>query len=212
MSVQFQDTQRVLSETLIEITNSIKEEQVSVRRLLELIGEQGLLLFTMFLTIPFLVPVSIPGVSTVFGAVIILVSISITLNRLPWLPNRLMERTFETKDLQPVMERGAQMMTRLDQVLRPRMTHLTEGDFMNRLNGGVLTFGGILLIFPFGLIPFSNTLPAWGILLLAAGILQRDGLMILLGYLLMVITVIYFAFLIIGAIVGGAGLLSLLGS
>lgn len=76
MSVQFQDTQRMLSETLIEITASIKEERVSVRRLLELIGEQGLLLFTMFLTIPFLVPISIPGVSTVFGAVIILVSLA----------------------------------------------------------------------------------------------------------------------------------------
>lgn len=123
-----------------------------------------------------------------------------------------MERTFETKDLRPVMERGAQMMTRLDKRLRPRMTHLVEGQVMNRVNGAVLTFGGILLIFPFGLIPLTNTLPAWGILLLAAGILQRDGLMILLGYLLMIVTVIYFAFLVIGAIVGGAGLLSLLGS
>ncbi len=73
---------------------------------------------------------------------------------------------------------------------------------MNRLAGLGLLLGSVLLIFPLGLVPFSNTLPAWGILLLAAGLLQRDGLLILLGYLFLLGTIIYFAALGIGVLTG----------
>jgi len=83
---------------------------------------------------------------------------------------------------------------------------------MNRVNGLVLLLGGILLIFPLGLIPFSNTLPGWGILFLAAGILQRDGVAILIGYLFMVATIIYFIILALGALAMGSGIMSLVGA
>lgn len=212
MAVQFQDTDKPLSETLSEIAQSIEGESVTVRQLMALVGEQGLLLFCMFLTIPFLVPISIPGVSTVFGAVVILIAIGITLNRIPWLPSALIERPVSSQGLKQAMERGAQLLKRLDRIVKPRLTRLTTGALMNRLNGLVLLFGGILLIFPLGLIPFSNTLPGWGILFLAAGMLQRDGLAILIGYVLMVATVIYFAVLALGALAAGAGMMSLLGS
>jgi hypothetical protein len=69
-----------------------------------------------------------------------------------------------------------------------------------------------VLIFPFALIPFSNTLPAIAIVLLCAGIIQRDGLMVILGYAFTVITVIYFSALFIGAIAAGQGISHLLGS
>ena len=69
--------------------------------------------------------------------------------------------------------------------------------------------GSVLLIFPLGLVPFSNTLPAWAILLLAAGLLQRDGLLILLGYLFLLATVIYFGVLAYGAIAAGQGIMGL---
>ena len=46
-------------------------------------GESGLLLLCALLSLPFLFPVSIPGVSTVFGAGIVLISAAITFNRQP---------------------------------------------------------------------------------------------------------------------------------
>jgi hypothetical protein len=212
MAVHFQDTDKPLSETMSDITRSLVGESVTVRQLMAMVGEQGLLLFCMFLTIPFLVPISIPGVSTVFGGVIILIAIGITLNRIPWLPGALIERPIPTAGLKQAMTRGSQLLTRLDRIVKPRMSRLTSGAVMNRINGLLLVFGGILLIFPLGLIPFSNTLPGWGILFLAAGMLQRDGLAILIGCVLMLVTVIYFSVLAFGAIAAGAGVMSLLGS
>jgi len=68
-------------------------------------------------------------------------------------------------------------------------------------NNAALILGAVLLMMPFGLIPFSNTFPAVAILFLAIGLLQRDGVCILLGHISNVVTIIYFSVLI-----GGGGL------
>lgn len=71
---------------------------------------------------------------------------------------------------------------------------------MARINGLMLIVGAMLLMAPFGLIPFSNTLPGLAILFLAIGVLQRDGRSVLLGYTTLVLTTLYFAFLLLGGI------------
>lgn len=78
---------------------------------------------------------------------------------------------------------------------------------MLRINSMATVFGGVLLRTPFGLIPFSNTAPAVVILLLTVGMIQRDGLFVLLGYAALVATLIYFSFLIYMAWLGGRALL-----
>ena len=213
MAVEFKNTQEPFAQTLTSVADAIAHKPVvTLRELMSLIGEQGLLLFCMILVIPFLFPVSIPGVSTVFGAVIILIGIGVTLNRLPWLPEFLMKRTFQTETLAPTFRKGAERFAWLDKFLRPRLLALTSNIVMNRWNGIMLTFAGVLLIFPLGLIPFSNTLPGVAVLLLAAGMLQRDGVLIVGGYIFNVLTVIYFGALTLAAIAAGAGISSLLGS
>lgn len=81
----FTDTSEKLSTTLEKLIGKLQGQTITLRELMEAIGEQGLLLICAIASLPFLIPVSIPGVSTVFGAAIILVSLAITLNRLPWL-------------------------------------------------------------------------------------------------------------------------------
>jgi len=208
-TVEFRDSTLPLSDTLRAMADAITGERVTVRELLTLVGEQGLLLGLMFLTIPFLVPISIPGVSTVFGLVAILISLGVTFNRVPWLPDRLLDRPIDAAKLKQAIERGAKTFSRVDLISHPRLSRLTQTGAMNRLAGLGLLLGSVLLIFPLGLVPFSNTLPAWGILLLAAGLLQRDGLLILLGYLFLVATIIYFAALAAAALATGQGIMSL---
>lgn len=61
-----------------------------------------------------------------------------------------------------------------------------------------LIAGALRRMTPFGPIPFRNTLPALALLLLAAGLLQRDGACTLLGHLVNVATILYFGLLIAG--------------
>ena len=209
-SLDFQDHTLSLTETLEQMASSIQGQTIAVRAVLALAGEQGLLLGMMLLTIPFLVPISIPGVSTVFSVVGILMSAGITFNRIPWLPDFLLDRSLDAQKMRLAFERGSGLMQRVDRFTHPRMARLTGGRGINLVNGLALMFGNVLLLFPFGFVPLSNTLPAWALLTLSAGMLQRDGVLVLIGYLLLLATVIYFGFLIFGALAAGQGVWGLI--
>lgn len=211
MSLEFQDARESLYQVLNRAIGQIEGPTITLRRLLVLVGEHGMLFLCALLTIPFLVPVSIPGVSTVFGAAIILISLGITMNRLPWLPDRLMGRELDAARLSGILRRGADVVARIEAYIRPRMGAITDGAVAGRVNGLTLIFGGVLLMAPLGLVPFSNTLPAFAILLLAVGMSQRDGLVVLFGYAMIVATLMYFGVLAYLAFIAGRGLAGLLG-
>jgi hypothetical protein len=200
------DAKTSLSSALTDAASSLKGESASVRELLALIGEQGMLVLCIFLTIPFLVPVSIPGVSTVFGLLVVLIGVGVMTNRIPWLPSRLIDKRFPTEKLCPALLQGAKILQRLERYLHPRWGALTRSAAMNRFNGAMIVVAGLLLMAPFGLVPFSNTLPAFAILFLAAGMLEQDGLIVFLGYVFILGTIVYFGVLIAGAIAAGMGL------
>ncbi len=197
----------MLSHLLTSIINDIHGDTITLRKLLERCGREGMLLVCAIACLPFLIPVSIPGVSTVFGAAIVLLSTALFLDRLPWLPQRILDKDLDANKLKPVLHKGVGMVGKLDRWLQPRWSGLTTSP-MQRVNSAVLVFGGLLLMAPLGLIPFSNTVPAVGILLLPVGMMQRDGVFVLLGYLGHVLTVGYFCVLAYLAWVGGNLVLS----
>lgn len=207
----FKDSSASLSETLRGVIGRINGSSVTLRDLMTEVGEHGLLLMCAIAALPFLIPVSIPGVSTVFGFAIILISLSISFNRLPWLPKRILDRQLDTRKLVPALEKGVDIISRLDTYLKPRLSGFVAGAVMNRLNGFALAFGGVLLMFPLGFVPLSNTLPGIAILLLATGMLQHDGLMVAAGYGFLVLTLIYFVVLGFVAFAAGQGLAGFIG-
>ena len=211
VTTEFQDARESLYEALSRAIAQIDGPTITLRRLLVLVGEHGMLFLCALLTIPFLIPVSIPGVSTVFGAAIILISLGITMNRLPWLPDRLMDRELDAAKLSGILRRGADVVAKVEAYIRPRMGAITDGAIASRVNGLALIFSGVLLMAPLGLIPFSNTLPAFAILLLAVGMSQRDGLVVLAGYAMILASLVYFGVLAYLAFIAGQGLAGLFG-
>jgi hypothetical protein len=207
-----EDSNETMREALERTVEAIRGRTITLRELIDQIGEQGLLFICALLSLPFLIPVSIPGVSTVFGIAIIMVSIGIAMNRPPWLPARIMDRKLDAEKLVPTLRRGAGVVSRVEKWIKPRLRGLTDGAVMNTINGLALLFGGVLLLFPLGLVPFSNTLPAFAILLLAVGMSQKDGAVVLAGYGMLVATVVYFVALAVAAFAAGRGLLSIFGA
>lgn len=206
MTVHFEDTEQSLSQTLLNVRAAIQGDHVTLGHLLALVGEQGLLLFVMFLMVPFLLPVSIPGVSTVFSLMVILVGIGVITNRLPWLPARLLNHSVAVENLLPALDKGVSLIRRIEKVIQPRWLLLTHGPTVNRFNGVMLVVAGVLLLFPLGFVPFSNTFPGIAVLLLAAGLVERDGLFVILGYLMVAVTIAYFAALAYTVLVVGDNL------
>ena len=202
----FTDTSESLSAVLQTLIDNLKGATITLRELMEAIGEQGLLLMCAIASLPFLIPVSIPGVSTVFGAAIVMISLAITLNRMPWLPKRILDKQMDTERLRPALQKGVGIVSKLDRYMRPRLPAFTTGAVMARVNGLAIMSAGILLMMPLGFVPFSNTLPGVAILLFSAGMIQRDGATVLGGYLFLILTTIYFAILGYAAFWAGQGI------
>lgn len=188
-----------LREQLDFIVQNLPPDEVTLGEIRGLVGPDGLLLLVAFLTLIFLVPVSIPGVSTVFGAAILAIGVSRLFQRTLWLPQRLQKRPLSTARLRAALHKGSVWVARLERISRPhRLTGLIRGRLMDALNNGALVLAAVLLMAPFGLIPFSNTLPGLALLCLAVGLMQRDGAAVLLGHLLNVATIAYFGALMVG--------------
>lgn len=196
-----QNTQ--VSERLKSAIETLPPEGVRLADLRDMFGQDGLMVFTIFLVIPFMVPVSIPGVSTVFGAAILLIGISRLLGRKLWLPDRVARRVLPSDRLKTVLTKGLHFFERLERLGKPGRLPWFVSDRIASLS---LVLGALLLMAPFGFVPFSNTLPGLALMFLALGILRRDGVSILFGHLINLATMVYFAILI----AAGGGLIYLL--
>lgn len=191
-----------LGEQLAGIIDSLPADAMTLQELLDVFGDEGLLLLTILLTLIFLIPVSIPGVSTVFGAAILLVGISRLIGRPLWLPARLRTKALPADKLRPGLTSGLRWVRRLEKISRPhRVRALVQGRPVEMLNNLAFILAALLLMAPFGFVPFSNTLPALALLLYAIGFIQRDGVAVLLGHLSNIGTIVYF-----GVLIGGGGL------
>jgi len=179
-------------------------DHVSLGALLDLFGDEGLLLLTVLLTLVFLIPVSIPGVSTVFGAAILLVGVSRLLRRQLWLPQRVRDSRLPSDRLRPGLIGGLRWVSRLERLSRPhRLSALVDGRVQDIVNNLAFIAAALLLMAPFGFVPFSNTIPALALLAYAIGFIQRDGGAVLIGHLANIGTVVYFS-----ALIGGGGLVA----
>jgi len=188
-----------LGEKIELIIEKLPPSEVTLIEIMDIVGADSLLLLTVFLSLVFLVPVSIPGVSTVFGSGILLVGITRLFSRKFWLPARIGNRKLSSDKLREGFKRALIWFRRLEKISRPhRVNGLTTDGFMTILNNLSFILAAVLLMAPFGFIPFSNTLPAIALIFLSIGMMQRDGVSILLGNLSNIATIIYFVFLIAG--------------
>lgn len=190
---------QTVTEKLDTMLDKLPEGDITLREIRDLVEEDGLLVLTIFLCIVFMIPVSIPGVSTVFGGAILLIGICRTLGRNLWLPRKLLERKLPSDKVKSALQKGRKWTLWAQKASRSgRMGWILGTGGRETLANISLAYGAVLLMAPFGGVPFSNTLPALALILLSMGMLQRDGLSILFGHLMNILSSLYFFFLFYG--------------
>ncbi len=190
-TVRFHDPEVRISAALAAALAGVRDPVVTLRELFAMLGEQGLLVFCGVLAVPFLVPVSVPAMSTVFGIPMLLIAFAVMLSRVPWLPARLLDRDIKSGTVRTVLARARGWALRFEHLVRPRLLMLSQGRTINFINGGVLALAVGLLMAPLVLVPLANTLPAIAILLMCFGMAERDGAVIALGWFATLVALAY---------------------
>lgn len=194
-----------LSEDLSLILREFEVETVTLREVMAVLHGRGYVLLVMLLALPFSTPIPLPGLSTPFGLVIALIGVRLALGQKPWLPARLLDTRLSPKFFVKVFAAARKILRAFEYFLRPRLLWLTGSPRLLQLHAVPILLCAVMLLLPLP-IPFSNILPAFSILLLAAGLLERDGMFIVAGYFVFLLSIAFFVFV---GIAGREGLQAL---
>lgn len=190
-AVRFHDPEVRISAALAAAQASVRDPLITLRELLALLGEQGLLVFCAVLAAPFLLPVTLPTMSAVLGTPMLLIGFAVMASRVPWLPARLLDYRMPAATVRQVLGKVRAWALRFEHLVRPRLLGLTANPTVNVVNGGLIVLDVLLLMAPLPLIPFVNSLPALAIILLCFGMAERDGAVILIGYFMSLVSLVY---------------------
>ncbi|MBF0315830.1 MAG: exopolysaccharide biosynthesis protein [Oligoflexia bacterium] len=183
------ESNRSLLERCLAISEMLKEgQEITFGELLQKMGESGPLLLVVIISIPFLLPMPVPGLSVPFGIVIAFSGVAIALKRPLWLPRFFREKKFSVKTLQQIFATGTKFLRKIRPLFRERLTIVASSWAVQLMAGLLITLCGLLLALP--LPPGTNFPPALIITLSAIGLLERDGLLLILAPTLLALIII----------------------
>ncbi|MEI4231393.1 exopolysaccharide biosynthesis protein [Roseovarius sp. D22-M7] len=169
---------------LDQLERETGDEQVSVRDVLALLGPRA---FTPMLLVPCLALVSpvsaVPGVPSFLSLLVGLVAVQMLFGQTRiWLPRFLLDRAIDAKRLRRAVRYLRRPVALIDPWINERMTWLASKPASVP---ALLIFCAVSFLMPLiEFVPFLTSTLASAMTLFAIGLFARDGLFMLVGYML----------------------------
>jgi len=177
-----------LSTDLKGLLREAEGRDLTVGELEATLQGRGFALFILILSAPFIIPT--PGLSVPFGIAISLLGLRLALGQKPQLPGFILRKRMSHGTLKKIISPILRLIEKIEKHIKPRMHYFEEHPRAINLIGLGIMSAGFILSLPLP-IPFSNGLPAISIMALAAGMMERDGLLVLIGHTLGVLSWLY---------------------
>ncbi len=181
---------------LLALRSSVegRDEALTLGQVIDGLGQAGLGLVLLILTLPSLIP--LPGpFGMLFGTLIALVSLQVLFGaHRVWVPAMLRRRPVSPGLVRSFVDKGVPILRRVEGWLKPRRYLPLTGRAARVALAVPLLVMAIILALP---IPLGNVGPCASLIAFALGFIQRDGLAVLVGLGLSALTLIWTAFLIL---------------
>lgn len=181
---------------LDEIESRCAKGDLTLQDIFEIFGPEGHFVLILFLIFPFLQPIPVPGLSTLFGVLIATVACFRYFRKPPWMPKRWAQKKLPAQTVLKIAESSEKILRRLF-FLKPRFKFILREPF-HSINMALLAVNALLLALPLP-IPFSNAVPAWTIAFQTLAYLEEDGALVILSYLSSAACLAFFGFLLMKA-------------
>ena len=166
-----------ISDRLDQLASDAHGETVTLDWIMGQLNERAFGLFLLILALPCCIPF-LYGIPQIVALPLMFVSAQILIGRrVPWLPTGLAARSVAATDLRSLAERAGPWLRRIEALSRPRLGALTRVPF-DRIVGAALVLFSASILVP---LPGTNTVPGFAVVIVAMGLLQRDGILVILG-------------------------------
>ena len=171
------DRRQRISDVLIELAGD-GLGQLRLGDIVAALGDRGYGLLIFILALPNVLPIYIPGLSAVFGIPLALIAVQMAIGLpRPWLPPSLLERSLRRQDFANMTRRLLPRVLKLERLLKPRLALLTS-PWAERLIGVFALLLATTLALP---IPLTGIPLGVGLTLMGVGLIERDGLVLMVG-------------------------------
>jgi hypothetical protein len=172
-----------------------KKDSISNDEMRKFFGASSHLVCASLLSIPFLQPIPLPGLSTFCGFLIAMSGACIFLQCPLWIPAFMRGHTHSSATLLKIIHFWQWFSQKTKKLVRPRGKFIVKHPFVLRLNGLIISFAALLLSLPLP-IPGTNFFPAWTIFLLTLGTIKEDSVVVIFAYIALALSLLYFFCLI----------------
>ena len=167
---------RTFSQVLEDLAEG-EEPGLTLDEVVEAFGDRGIGALILVLSLMALIPWP-PGGKAVFAAPIILLAVELAAQRNEvWLPRWLLKASLSRAAYRKALSKVIRPIRFVENLTRPRMSALT-GKASEILMGVACVLLALMMALP---IPFGDMLPGLALVFFALGIMQKDGVAILIG-------------------------------
>ena len=183
------------SELLRRFARELPPDETTIGDMVSGLGDRGLGVLIAVFALPNILPSAVPfgNVPTGILPLIFAVQLMLGADRL-MLPEFLARRRIGTHWLKALTPRIASVLSWIEALLRPRMTWVTVPR-AERFVGVIAMILAAVSTLP---IPFGHNLPALGLVLIGLGLIERDGLAIMIGSAIGLIGTVLLALVVFG--------------
>lgn len=176
------------SELLTAVLAAQDGEKVAIGDLVNALRNRAFGILFLLFGIPNCIPMP-PGIPVICGVILALIGLQMALGRHDlWLPDIIARRTFSRAMLEKIVNRSRPYIRRFEGWSAPRYPHVSGPVGRHIVGGTVVVLGLVLAFLP---IPFfGNIPPGIAVCILGLGLVERDGVIIMIGYVASVVALV----------------------
>src|ERR1017187_7370723 len=185
-------------QTLVANLNRFAEQSktrpLTLGEALDTLDEAAYAFITIILVLPFMQPIPTGPLSVIGGLAFATLGWQLLRgHEAPVLPKKVRAMAMSENSWRTLVKICLKILGFCRKFTKPRYPTWVGGRKGQQVGGFVLVTGGLLMAIPFGVLPFNNTLPGLAILFYGIGELEQDGLMVLVAFFWLIVTVVYFS-------------------
>jgi len=180
--------------TLTRFAEESKTRPLTLGEAMDSLDNAAYALIALILVLPFMQPIPTGPLTVIGGITFATLGWQMWLGyESPVLPKKIHRVAMSEKTWRILVKVCLKVINFCVRFTKPRYPSLVDGRRGQQIGAVIFISAGLLMAIPFGVLPFNNVLPGLAILFYCLSQFEEDGLMIIISFFWLIVTVVYFA-------------------